>query len=271
MRRERSPLSWLEAHAENFMAGGMLAEDLDDLRRDYPLSLHAVGLSLGSASGVNGRHLRRLQALTKRYEPFLVSDHLSWSEVGGVHLPDLLPLPYTEEALRIVASNVDQVQQVLGRPVLMENPSVYAAFAYSPIPEPEFLAELAARTQCGLLLDINNIAVSARNLGRAPSADLYAFLSAVRPHAVHEIHLAGHAVTVTRSGAQLRIDDHGSAVSTEVWRLFARAIDRLGPRPTLIEWDTNIPALDVLAVEAAKAQQILDAAANREAEHARAL
>ncbi len=268
VRDERPAISWLEVHAENFMAGGRLAEDLDDIAQDYPISLHAIGLSLGSANGVDGAHARQLKQLIDRFAPCLVSDHLSWSETGGSHFPDLLPLPYSDETLDVVARNVARVQDIIQRPLLIENPSLYLAPVGSTLSEPEFLAGLCTRTGCGVLLDINNVFVSAHNLGRDASADLDAYLSFLPSSAIGEIHLAGHAELPTKSGVIARIDDHGSAVREEVWRLYERAVAAIGRRPTLIEWDTNIPDLHVLIAEAERAQRTLDIHAR---EHAHAV
>jgi uncharacterized protein (UPF0276 family) len=236
------------------MAGGAPLAYLETIRRDYPLSLHAVGLSLGSADPLDADHLARLKGLADRVEPGLISDHLSWSLIDGVYLADLLPLPYTEEALTVVADNVDRVQNALGRSILVENPSTYLAFAASAIDEPEFLAELARRTGCGILCDVNNIYVSARNLG----ADPYDYFPALIAAPIGEIHLAGHAVRQLDSGQDIRIDDHGSTVAPDVWALYAHALSLFGPVPTLIEWDTGIPAYSVLEGEAAQAQRLLD-------------
>jgi uncharacterized protein (UPF0276 family) len=259
----RPPLAWLEVHSENYMAGGAPLHHLESLRSDYPLSLHGVGLSLGSAGPIDAAHLGRLRGLADRMEPGLVSEHLSWSVVDGTYLNDLLPLPYTEEALGIVVAHVDETQAALGRTILIENPSTYLRFAHSTIPEWEFLAELARRSGCGILLDVNNVYVSACNHG----FDAAAYVDAVPAAAVGEIHLAGHAVRHV-DGHDLRIDDHGSAVARPVWELYAQAVNRLGPVPTLIEWDSNIPALDVLAGEAAQAQRVLDACHATEPGHA---
>ena len=218
----------------------------------YPLSLHGVGLSLGSAEGIDRRHLGRLKTLVERVEPALVSEHLSWSVAGGVYLNHLLPLPYTEEALDMVSRNVDHVQSELGRPILVENPSLYLRFEESPIPEPEFLAELSRRTGCGLLCDVNNVFVSAHNLGW----DADAYLDALPAKAIREIHLAGHARN-DADGSAILIDDHGSRVADSVWALFQRALTRFGALPTLIEWDTDIPPLDVLLGEAREADRLL--------------
>ena len=244
--------TWLEVHAENYMGAGSAPRALDAIRRDHDLSVHGVGLSLGSADGLSREHLGRLVALVERLEPALVSEHLAWSTAGGAYLNHLLPLPYTEEALDAVARNIDAAQAALGRPLLVENPSLYLRFRESPIPEPEFLVALARRTGCGLLLDVNNVYVSAHNLG----LDARAYLEAIPAELVGEIHLAGHA-TNDADGHSILIDDHGSRVAAPVWRLYAHALARLGPRPTLIEWDTDVPALTVLIEEAETADRLL--------------
>jgi uncharacterized protein len=245
--------AWLEVHPENYLGDGAAADILTSVRRDHPLSLHATGLSLGSADGVDADHLAALVALCGRVEPGLVSDHLSWSITGGAYLPDLLPLPYTREAQAIFARNIECVQEALGRVILIENPSVYLAFAHDEMGESEFLAGLVRRTGCSVLLDLNNIVVSAANLGQAPAARLAAMLDAVPAGAIGEIHLAGHAVRETADGVRVHIDDHGSRVGEAVWALLDATLDRIGERPMLIEWDTNIPAFEVLAQEAARA------------------
>ena len=255
----RPAAAWLEVHPENYMADDQAAADLTRIRADYPLSLHAVGLSLGSAEGVDAGHLGRLRRLVARFEPGLVSDHLSWSTSGGVYLPDLLPLPYTGEALGIVCRNVQQVQEALGRQILVENPSTYLRYAASVLSEADFLAEVAARTGCGVLFDVNNVYVSARNQELDPATVLDGWLAALDEATVGEIHLAGHAVVATESGAELRIDDHGDRVCDAVWSLYEQALARFGPRPTLIEWDTRLPAFPVLQAEAGRAQSRLDA------------
>jgi uncharacterized protein (UPF0276 family) len=255
---DRPEVAWFEVHPENYLGEGVVAGDLERVRRDYPLSLHATGLSLGSADGLDLEHLAAIAALSRRLEPGLVSDHLSWSAGGGLHLPDLLPLPYSHEALAVVARNVDRTQTALGRQILIENPSSYLAFADQALTEAEFLGELIRVSGCGLLLDVNNVAVSAGNLGEPPARRLEQFLDHVPASAIGEIHLAGHAVRHLADGAVLRIDDHGSPVSPAVWSLFETVVARIGPRPTLIEWDTAIPAFDVLRAEAESAQSILD-------------
>jgi uncharacterized protein (UPF0276 family) len=244
----RPALPWLEVHPENYLGGGPAGRALERIRQDYPLSLHAVGLSIGSAEGVDRRHLERIRSLVTRFEPALVSEHLAWSQVGGAYLNHLLPLPYTEEALAAVCRNVDAVQTALGRPVLIENPSGYLRFATSTIPEAEFLAALARRTGCGLLCDVNNVYVTAQNLGLDPDA----YLSTLPPAAVEELHLAGHAVN-DAEGHPLLIDDHGAPVAPAVWALYEQALRWFGPRPTLIEWDAAIPPLTVLVREAQRA------------------
>jgi uncharacterized protein (UPF0276 family) len=245
--------AWLEVHPENYLGEGIAAELLMKLREHTPVSLHATGLSLGSAQGVDDDHLAAIAGLCQRIAPGLVSDHLSWSAAGGLHLPDLLPLPYTCEAQNVFARNIETVQEALGRPILIENPSVYLAFADSDMSEGEFLAGLARRTGCGVLLDVNNVAVSAANLGEAPILRLHALLAELPAAAIGEIHLAGHAVRELPDGGQVAIDDHGSPVSDAVWELYDATIRHIGPRPSLIEWDTAIPAFAVLAQEAAKA------------------
>jgi uncharacterized protein (UPF0276 family) len=252
----RPDVPWFEVHAENYMGGGPAVRRLERIRRDYPTALHGVGLSLGSARGIDTRHLSRLAALAERLEPALVSEHLSWSANGGVYLNDLLPLPYTEESLAVVARNVDAAQAALGRPILIENPSAYLRFAHSGLGEPEFLGELAARTGCGLLFDVNNVYVSSRNLG----FDAIAYMDALPAGAVQEFHLAGHARN-DADGREVLIDDHGSRVAAPVWMLYARAVARFGRRPTLIEWDANLPGLAVLRGEAAEADAIAAAVA----------
>ena len=247
---ERRPaLGFLEVHSENyFAAGGPQLAALERFRAAYPLSLHGVGLSLGTAGALDERHLARLESLVRRFEPALVSEHLSWSAFGGRHANDLLPLPYTEEALAQACAHVQEAQERLGRAILVENVSSYLAFPGATIPEWEFVAEVARRTGCGVLLDVNNIWVNAANHG----FDAHRYLEALDPRTVGEIHLAGH-----EASDGVLIDTHGAPVCEAVWDLYARAVERFGPRPTLVEWDTDIPALDVLLAEAAKARAIL--------------
>jgi uncharacterized protein (UPF0276 family) len=248
---ERPRIPWLEVHSENYYAdGGTALAALDRIRADYPLSLHGVGMSMGSIDPLDTAHLAKLKRLVDRCEPQLVSEHLCWSGAGGRHLNDLLPLPYTEEALAHVCRRVAQVQDFLGRELAVENVSSYLAFADATIPEWEFVAAVARRTGCKLLVDVNNIYVNATNHGF--DADTY--LAAMPVEAIAEIHLAGF----DDIGSCL-IDTHGAPVAPDVWALYARAIARYGPRPTLIEWDVDIPPLDTLLAEAAKAQLMLDA------------
>ena len=250
-------VGWFEVHPENYMgAGGPPHRYLAEIRQDYPLSLHGVGLSLGSADPPDSGHLGRLRALVERYRPGLVSEHLSWSIFDGTFFNDVLPLPYTDETLARVCDNISAMQEFLGRQILIENPSTYLRLRESTIPEPEFLVTAARRSGCGILLDVNNVYVSARNHGFDPVA----YLDAIPGDLVGEIHLAGHHVD--RVGdREIRIDDHGSAVIDAVWRLYADVVKRIGSVPTLIEWDNDIPELDVLLGEAAKAEAVMGGAA----------
>jgi uncharacterized protein (UPF0276 family) len=248
----RPAVDWLEVHAENYMGGGPAVRALERLRIDYPVSVHGVGLSLGSAEGLDRAHLERLAALVERLQPAAVSEHLSWSTAGGTYLNHLLPLPYDDEALAVVSEQIGRAQDRLNRRLLVENPSSYLRFRHSRMPEPVFLNELAHRTGCGLLCDVNNIYVSCRNLGEDPTV----YLDGLDPAAVGEIHLAGHAVN-DADGHQILIDDHGSRVAPAVWGLYAEALARFGTVPTLVEWDTGVPALAVLLEEAATARALL--------------
>jgi len=250
--RDRPATGFLEIHAENHLGGSPARQAVEHLRESYELSVHAVGLSLGSVDGLDETHLDRVASLVGRLNPALVSDHLSWSVHGGRYFNDLLPLPYTEEALDVVVRNVGRLQERLGRQVSIENPSCYLGFAHSTLTEPEFLTELVHRSGCGLLLDLNNIVVTAHNLRLDPRD----WLAGVPGEAITEYHLAGHAVN-DADGEPILIDDHGSRVGAEVWALFGEAVRRYGPRPTLIEWDTDIPALPVLLEEAAKAERVI--------------
>lgn len=247
----RPALGWFEVHAENYMGGGLPLAQLAAIRRDYPISLHGVGLSLGSAAGIDRDHLARLAALAERIEPWLVSEHLSWSVHAGTYLNDLLPLPYTEEALAVVAANIDAVQSALGRPLLVENPSSYLRFRHSTLSEPDFLAELVRRSGCRLLCDVNNIYVTCSNLG----LDAIAYIEALPRDAVAEIHLAGHCRT-RRGGALLLIDDHGGPVVPAVWDLYHRALARFGLVPSLVEWDKQLPELGTVIDEARRAEHL---------------
>jgi uncharacterized protein (UPF0276 family) len=257
----RPDIGWLEVHTENYMGGGMTLTSLEAIRADYPISLHGVGLSLGSADGLDQAHLDRMRGLVERIEPAIVSEHLSWSAVDGHYLADLLPLPMTEEALATVCRHVDQGQNYLQRRILIENPSSYLRYRHSTIPEWEFLAAVARRTGCGILCDVNNIYVSSANHGWDPSS----YLAALPAAAISEIHLAGHSVRALEGGGVVRIDDHGSRVIPEVWALYADALVRFGLVPTLIEWDTNLPPLEVLLDEARRAELLLEDARRKPA------
>ncbi len=248
--RDRPATGFWEIHAENYLANSPALDVVESLRTDYTFSIHAVGLSLGSADGLDEDHLARVAALVKRLQPALVSDHLCWSSFGGRYFNDLLPLPYTEEALGVVVPNVQRLQEALGREVSVENPSCYLGFAQSTLSEPDFLAEVARRSGCGLLLDVNNIVVTAHNLG----LDTRGWLD-LPAQSITQYHLAGHAVN-DAGGEIILVDDHGSRVSDGVWTLFADVVDRFGRRPTLVEWDTDLPALSVLMEEAARAASV---------------
>ncbi len=242
-------VAWFEAHSENYFSeGGPHIDYLERIRAQYPLSLHGVGLSLGSTDPLDREHLECLRRAVARFEPALISEHLSWSSVGGRFANDLLPLPYTEEALRHVSSRISIVQDFLGRQILVENVSSYLQFQCSQMAEWDFLAGVAAQSGCGILLDINNVYVAAHNHG----TDCMRYLEAIPRAAVQELHLAGHA-SVRIDDRELLIDTHDGPVSEAVWSLYRDALRRFGPLPTLIEWDARIPALPVLVAEADKA------------------
>jgi uncharacterized protein (UPF0276 family) len=238
-------IGWVEVHSENYFgAGGYDRHALERVRARFPLSVHGVGLALGSAAGWSAPHLEKLAALVERIEPALVSEHLCWSATNQWHFNDLLPLPYTREALTLMRERVQRVQERLRRRILIENVSAYVTFTESAMTEGEFLAELVRSAGCGVLLDVNNLYVNQVNHG----ADALAQMRALPVHCVEEIHLAGHLVT-----PQGLIDHHGDRVAAPVWRLYESALERFGAAPTLIEWDTDIPPLDVLLEEAHKA------------------
>jgi uncharacterized protein len=250
----RPGLGFFEVHAENYMGGGGAPHRrLDAIRALYPLSLHGVGLSIGSPGPLDRAHLQRLAAVARRFEPTLVSEHLAWSTHGGAFLNDLLPLPYTNESLARVSEHIDEVQNAIGRTMLLENPSTYVVFEESTWAETDFLREIARRTGCGLLLDVNNVFVSAVNHGFDPEQ----YLADFPVQAVGEIHLAGYAEDADEAGLPLLIDAHNSPVRDAVWSLYAATIRRLGATPTLIEWDNDVPAWPTLFDEARRAQRAI--------------
>ncbi len=243
--------AWLEIHPENYMgAGGPPHRYLAALSEHFPLSMHGVGMSLGSIDGIDSQHLQRLKTLVDRYQPTSVSEHLSWSHWNSVFLNDLLPLPYTHESLDVVCNNIDKVQTTLGRRILIENPSTYIDFKHSDFTEAEFFKQIVSRCDCRLLLDINNVFVSGSN----NQFDPYLYLEHYPRQFVQEIHLAGHSLQHLSNGCEIRIDDHGSEVQSEVWQLFDYFFS-LEPRAiaTLIEWDSDIPPLATLLAQAEKA------------------
>lgn len=249
------PIGFFEVHAENYMgAGGMPHAQLSKLREDYALSIHGVGLSIGSMQPLDREHLARLKALCDRYQPESFSEHLAWSTHDSVFLNDLLPLPYTETTLARICEHIDEVQSALGQQMLLENPATYLLFAESTIPETAFLREIARRTGCGLLLDVNNVFVASVNHGLDPRA----YLADFPFEHVGEIHLAGHSVTADDTGAALLIDTHDKPVADPVWSLYTQVVERIGAMATLIEWDGDIPQWPVLRAEAELAQAILD-------------
>lgn len=260
IRTDPCPPAFFEIHAENYMgAGGLPHAQLTALRADHAISIHGVGLSIGGTGSLDDAHLARLRALCDRYDPESFSEHLAWSSHGVEYLNDLLPLPYTQKTLDRICDHVDQVQEVLDRRMLLENPATYVLFEQSSIPETEFLAAIARRTGCGLLLDVNNVFVSCTNHRQDPRA----YLANFPMQAVGEIHLGGHAAEDLPSGPLL-IDSHGAAVADPVWTLYAEVIARAGPLPTLVEWDNDLPDWPVLQSEVARADAIL----TRQVQHA---
>jgi uncharacterized protein len=252
--RDNAAVPWLEVHSENyFAAGGAAHAALTQIRASYPLSLHGVGLSLGSTDPLDRAHLRRLAELVRRYEPMLVSEHLSWSSIGGRFANDLLPLPATREALEHLVLRVEQTQEALQRRILIENVSSYLAIGRSEMPEHCFLAELAERTGCGVLLDVNNLYVNQCNHG-SPAA---AFIAGLPHGCVDEIHVAGHSLQ-DYDGIRVVVDTHDTRVAASVWALYEQAVARFGRVPTLIEWDSSLPELDVLIAEARHAESIME-------------
>ncbi len=261
----RPRAAWFEIHPENFLANPHATELLLDIARDYPISVHSVGVSIGSAGGIDRAHLARVQTLVDRIDPILVSGHLAWSTHAGEYLNDLLPLPYTEETLRIVSTHVDEVQNTLGRAYLVENPSSYVGFGSSTMTEVEFLSELAHRTRCQILCDVSNIYLSAHNLGFDPDR----YIAELPADAIAELHLGGFTAEPEGDGEVL-IDTHADRIAEPVWAFYARALRRLGPKPTLIEWDNDVPTLDVILAEAARADALMGDAFAPRAHHAAA-
>lgn len=256
------PLGFFEVHAENYMgAGGPPHAQLSKLREDYSLSIHGVGLSIGSMQPLDQDHLARLKTLCDRYEPESFSEHLAWSSHDTVFLNDLLPLPYTHDTLNHVADHIDQVQNTLKRQMLLENPATYITFTQSTLEEVDFLAELVARTGCGLLLDVNNVFVATTNHRLDPRA----YLDRFPLNHVREIHLSGHSETKDDHGAPLLIDSHDTPVKDPVWTLYEEVLTRTGPVATLIEWDNDVPDWQTLCIEAQSAQALLQQAARNRA------
>ncbi|WP_339688823.1 DUF692 domain-containing protein [uncultured Parasphingorhabdus sp.] len=256
--------SWVEVHPQNYFGdGGPAHRWLTAIAGVYPLSFHSVGLSLGSADGLNSHDLEKIAALCDRYQPSMVSDHLSWSGNAHDRYPDLLPIPYTRECLDHFSAQIARVQDRLKRPILIENPSRYLSYRQDEMSETDFISALCKESGCGLLFDINNVEVTATNVG----LDMNAYIDAIDPGIVGEIHLAGHATERHDSGPLL-IDDHGSIVSDVTWALYRRFIERVGPIATLIEWDTDIPEYDVLMAEVGKANAILADPLSEEPRHA---
>ncbi len=255
IRNDAGPVAWLEIHAENYMGdGGRPLAQLRHLAERFPMSVHGVGLSIGGETPLDQEHLSRLRHLVGWLDPVSFSEHLAWSTHDSHFLNDLLPVPYTNAALARVASHIDQVQDVLGRRMLLENPSTYLAFSESEMTEIEFLTEIARRTGCGLLLDVNNVFVSATN----QQIDPVAYVDAFPHHHVGEIHLGGHDEDEDEHGATLLIDSHGREVVDPVWELYEHTLQAGGAKPTLIEWDNDVPEWPVLAAEAVRAEAVLN-------------
>lgn len=251
--KERPKIPWLEVSPENHRTG-VRQKLLEDLRQDYPLSAHGVGLSLGSDEPLSKDHLQFLKDFCDRFEPCLVSEHISWASYEGAYLNDLLPLPYTEESLQVTVNHIQETQDFLGREVLVENPSSYLFFETSTLEEPHFMVEVAKRSGCKILLDVNNVYVSAKN----HHFDAEAYIKAIPSDLIGEIHLAGHQEVQAPNNQTLLIDHHGDHVCDEVWTLFQKTLEIKGAKPTLIEWDNNIPSLETLLGEAHRAQGLID-------------
>lgn len=245
-------IPWLEVHPENFLANPHAREVLVKLSRHYPVSLHTVGISVGSADGIDRQHLSRICELIEEIDPVLVSGHLAWSSIGGIYLNDLLPVPYDEKSLSIVAAHVQEVQDAISRPYLVENPASYLGFGSSTLAETEFLGELVGLTGCRLLCDVSNIAVSAANLG----FDAYAYIDAFPADAIAEFHLGGFTRECDAAGSEVLIDSHAAPIDQEALSLFRYALKRFGARPTLVEWDNSLPGLDTLIAEVERVSAI---------------
>ena len=251
----RPPAGWLEIHPENFLANPHATELLIELSREYRVSVHTVGISIGSASGIDRDHLKRIRSLVNRIDPIFVSGHLAWSTHGAEYLNDLLPLPFNQETLRLVATHIDEVQDALGRPYLVENPSSYVGFSTSTMGEAEFLAQLVIRTGCRLLCDVSNVYLSAHNMGY----DAYKYIDSIPADAIDELHLGGFTPEEDEAspGAELWVDTHSARLTDPAWNLYAYAVRRFGVKPTLIEWDAEIPTLATLLGEASRADEIV--------------
>lgn len=263
---ERPPAAWFEIHPENFIANPHAAELLGEIAALYPISVHSVGISVGSAGGIDRAHLTRVRALIDRMDPVMVSGHLAWSTHEGEYLNDLLPLPYHPQSLALICDHIAEVQDTLGRAYHLENPANYLGFADSTMPETAFLAEVVRRTGCRLLCDVSNIHVSAHNLGY----DARRYLDELPGDAIGEFHLGGFEIEAEEGGTSVIIDTHARPIASDAWTLYSYAISRFGRRPTLIEWDSALPTLDVLLREAALANAAADAAV-RERSHALAV
>ncbi|MBE8162435.1 MAG: DUF692 domain-containing protein [Bdellovibrionaceae bacterium] len=244
---------WLEIHPENYFSdGGKSLDSLYKLRQHYPISFHCLGFSLGSCQPVNLNYAKKIKDLANALQPFLISDHMSWSGLDGVFTHDLLPIPYTSASLKNFINNINQTQNLLGRQILIENPSSYLSFPESNMPEWQFLSKASKQSGCGVLLDVNNIFVSSKN----HNFDPYQYLNNVADLDVQEIHLAGHHIN-TEENISVYIDDHGSVVSKEVWKLFVKSLKQFPKANPLVEWDTNIPTVEVLLKEQKKAQKLV--------------
>lgn len=262
----RPSIGWLEIHPENFLANPHATELLIELSHQYPISVHTVGVSIGSVSGIDRSHLKRVRGLIEMVNPILVSGHVAWSTHAGEYLNDLLPLPYDEETLRLLAAHVQQVQEEIGRPYLVENPSSYVGFGGSTMTEVKFLSELVGRTGCQLLCDVSNVYLSAHNMGYDP----YQYIDGLPVNAIGELHLGGFTPEEDEAnpGAELWVDTHATFVAEPAWDLYAYAVRRFGPKPTLVEWDNDIPPLATLLGEAVRADNVAASALFQKVGHA---